>query len=77
MSQGSGFIVRSDGLIITNAHVVASGDFLKVTMSDGKEYEGTIVAVDQVTDLAAVKINAVSLALMVMITSQYCTRHLK
>ena len=58
-SKGSGFIVRPDGLILTNAHVVREGGEIIVKMKNGKEYIGTVHAVDQVSDLATIKINEV------------------
>ncbi|KAK3095836.1 hypothetical protein FSP39_019759 [Pinctada imbricata] len=70
VSNGSGFIVDSDGLILTNAHVVANGGHIKVSMSDGSIHEGKVVAVDQVTDLATVKINATNLPVLKLGKSQ-------
>ncbi len=57
---GSGFIVRSDGYVITNRHVVADGadSTYTVTMSNGKEYGAVLIGVDQVLDLALLKIPA-------------------
>ncbi len=54
---GSGFILSDNGRIITNAHVVADTDIVQVTLKDGRSVEGKVVGVDQVTDVAAVKIN--------------------
>ena len=58
-SHGSGFIVRPDGLILTNAHVVNRQDTVSVKLQDGRICEGKVQAVDNVTDLATVKINEV------------------
>ncbi|MBD2578339.1 HhoA/HhoB/HtrA family serine endopeptidase [Oscillatoria sp. FACHB-1406] len=55
---GSGFILNSDGRLITNAHVVEGADRVVVTLKDGRELEGRVVGVDDVTDVAAVKIDA-------------------
>ena len=56
---GSGFIVRSDGLIVTNKHVVVSQTATyTVEMASGKKYSAQVVARDPVVDLALVKINA-------------------
>jgi S1-C subfamily serine protease len=60
VSNGSGFIVRSDGLILTNAHVVGNNSTVRVQLHDGQSYEGKVQAVDPVTDLATVRISAVS-----------------
>ena len=61
-SGGSGFIVRSDGLIVTNKHVVSS-DTAKYTvkLSTGKSYDAVVQARDPGMDLAVIKINATGL----------------
>lgn len=56
---GSGFIVRSDGLILTNAHVVQRSRRVRVQMYDGKLYDGEVEYFDITSDLATVKIKAV------------------
>ncbi len=56
--QGSGFIIDGDGSLLTNAHVVDQADRVVVTLKDGREFEGTVLGADTVTDLALVKINA-------------------
>jgi S1-C subfamily serine protease len=58
---GSGFIISSDGRLITNAHVVEGTERVKVTLKDGQTYEGEVLGTDPVTDIAAVKINAIDL----------------
>jgi S1-C subfamily serine protease len=55
---GSGFILSPDGRLLTNAHVVAEASTVQVTLKDGRTYEGKVVGVDTVTDVAVVKINA-------------------
>ncbi len=55
--QGSGFIIDSDGLILTNAHVVSDADRVTVTLKDGRTFEGEVRGTDAVTDLAVVKID--------------------
>lgn len=55
---GSGFILSSDGRLLTNAHVVADTDTVQVTLKDGRSFEGKVIGVDDVTDVAVVKINA-------------------
>lgn len=55
--QGSGFIIESDGLLLTNAHVVNRADRVTVTLKDGREFDGRVLGADEVTDLAVVKIS--------------------
>ncbi|MCA9772921.1 MAG: DegQ family serine endoprotease [Myxococcales bacterium] len=57
-SLGSGFIVSTDGYIITNNHVVERADEIKVVLNDKQEFEGKVVGTDPKTDLALVKIEA-------------------
>lgn len=56
--QGSGFIVDSNGVVLTNAHVVDKADKVTVTLNDGRRYTGEVKGKDEVTDLAVVKIDA-------------------
>ncbi|MCX6779348.1 MAG: trypsin-like peptidase domain-containing protein, partial [Candidatus Magasanikbacteria bacterium] len=59
---GSGFIVRSNGLIITNKHVVSDSDsYLTVVLNDGKRYPAIVLAKDQFSDIALIKIEAKNL----------------
>lgn len=58
---GSGFIVSSDGLILTNAHVVEGSDRVTVTLKEGQTYEGQVLGTDSLTDVAVIKIEAVEL----------------
>ena len=67
---GSGFIVTQDGHIITNAHVVAGADTVTVTLKDGREFEGKVVGVDRVTDVAAIKIAATTLPTVTLGSSE-------
>jgi len=53
---GSGFIIDASGLIMTNYHVVQGSDQLTVTLQDGTELPGTVVATDQTHDLAVVNV---------------------
>jgi S1-C subfamily serine protease len=55
---GSGFILNKNGLILTNAHVVDKADKVTVRLKDGRTFEGKVQGIDEVTDLAVVKINA-------------------
>ena len=56
-SQGSGFVISPDGLIVTNAHVVESADWIQVRLFDGRRYPGTVIGRDNRVDLALVKIS--------------------
>lgn len=56
-SLGSGVIVRGNGIIITNAHVVKGADELKVVLNDRREFEAEVVAQDEETDLAVLRID--------------------
>jgi serine protease Do len=57
-SAGSGFIVSSDGYIVTNAHVVDSADEVKVRLTDRREFIAKVVGTDKRTDVAVIKIDA-------------------
>ena len=56
--QGSGFILTSDGFIMTNAHVVDGADEVLVTLTDKREFKAKIVGADKRSDVAVVKIEA-------------------
>lgn len=58
---GSGFILSSDGMIMTNHHVVEGADELIVTLADKREFKAKVVGSDQRTDVAVVKIEAAGL----------------
>ncbi|MDJ0618261.1 MAG: HhoA/HhoB/HtrA family serine endopeptidase [Calothrix sp. MO_192.B10] len=58
---GSGVIFDRSGLVLTNAHVVDKADRVKVRLKDGRTVDGQVKGVDEVTDLAVVKINASNL----------------
>ncbi|KMK67448.1 Do family serine endopeptidase [Puniceibacterium sp. IMCC21224] len=55
---GSGFIVSTDGLIVTNNHVVQDAAEVSVKLADGTRYDATVIGTDPMTDLALIKINA-------------------
>jgi len=57
-SAGSGFIVSSDGYIVTNAHVVDSADEVRVRLTDRREFIAKVVGADKRTDVAVIKIDA-------------------
>ncbi len=54
---GSGVIVSKDGYILTNHHVVAGAEKLKVRLADGRELDGKVVGSDELTDIAVVKVD--------------------
>jgi serine protease Do len=66
---GSGVIVRSDGLILTNNHVVKGADDIRVTLSDKREFKAKVLGTDARTDLAVLKIDATGLTALPLGTS--------
>src|SRR4029077_11019787 len=54
---GSGFIIRADGVVLTNNHVVENAKEITVILSDGRELTGQVLGRDPKTDLAVVKID--------------------
>lgn len=63
---GSGFIISSDGQILTNAHVVNGADKVSVVLKDGRTLEGKVLGEDPVTDVAVVKIEATDLPVVTL-----------
>ncbi len=61
---GSGFIISSDGLILTNAHVVEGADELRIRLTDNREFSGKVLGLDKKTDIAVVKIEAKNLPVL-------------
>jgi serine protease Do len=61
IGSGSGLIIRADGYILTNNHVIQSADDIMVTLSDKRKFKGKVVGRDAFTDLALVKIEAKNL----------------
>lgn len=57
VASGSGFIVSEDGLIVTNAHVVANKHRVKVELKSGATYDAKIKDVDEKADIALIKID--------------------
>jgi serine protease Do len=55
---GSGFVIRSDGVIVTNAHVVAGASRVSVALRDGTSYAARVLGADETNDLAVLKIDA-------------------
>lgn len=58
---GTGFIIRPDGVIVTNAHVVAGATQVSVMMRDGKTFPAKVLGADETNDLAVIKIDATGL----------------
>jgi serine protease Do len=59
--QGSGFIISSDGVILTNAHVVHNAETVTVKLTDHREYTAKVLGSDSRTDIAVIKIDAKNL----------------
>ncbi len=57
-SEGSGFLIRADGYVITNHHVVADTEKITVRLRDGRSFPGEVWGVDDKTDIAIVRIKA-------------------
>lgn len=68
--SGSGVVIRQDGYILTNNHVVGQADEIKVTLNDKREFQGKVVGRDSFTDLALVKIDATGLPIAQLGTSK-------
>jgi serine protease Do len=66
---GSGVIASPDGFILTNNHVVAGADTIRIGLSDGREFTARVVGWDEATDLAVVKIDATDLPAVVFADS--------
>lgn len=56
--MGSGFVIGADGLILTNAHVVAHADEVSVRLADNREFKAKVLGSDKMTDVAVIKIDA-------------------
>jgi serine protease Do len=67
---GSGFVIRADGLIVTNRHVIAGARTVRVRLSNGRELPAKIVGADAVTDIALLKVSAVNLPVLRLGASQ-------
>ncbi|MEF8707709.1 MAG: DegQ family serine endoprotease [Candidatus Accumulibacter propinquus] len=62
--MGSGFIVSPDGVILTNAHVVADADEVTVKLTDKREFKAKVVGLDKLTDVAVLRIDAGNLPVL-------------
>ena len=65
-SLGSGFIINTEGYILTNAHVVDRADKITVRLTDKREFKATVVGADKRTDVALLKIEASGLPQVVL-----------
>ena len=61
LGQGSGFIISTDGYVITNAHVVEDADEVNITLTDKREFKAKVIGTDERTDVAVLKINTTGL----------------
>jgi serine protease Do len=61
---GSGFIINSDGYILTNTHVVANADEVTVRLTDRREFPAKVIGADERTDVAVIKINGTNLPIV-------------
>ncbi len=60
-SLGSGVLISKEGIVLTNEHVVRGAETIKVTLPDGRRFDGKLLGTDPQTDLAAVKISGSNL----------------
>jgi serine protease Do len=59
--SGSGFVIRADGYIVTNNHVVADADRITVVLGDNRQMQATVVGRDPNTDIAVIRVQATEL----------------
>jgi S1-C subfamily serine protease len=69
-ATGSGVLFRDDGMLLTSAHVVDDADTIKVRLADGRRFDGTLIGVDKLTDVAVVDIDADDLTVAVLGTAK-------
>ena len=65
-SAGSGVIVRSDGIVVTNNHVIANAQQIRVVLNDRREFPATVLLADERSDIAVLKLDDVNEALPVL-----------
>jgi serine protease Do len=63
-STGSGFVIESTGLIVTNAHVVEQAEWIQVRLADGRRFGGRTIGLDTRVDLALIRIEATDLPVL-------------
>ena len=59
--SGSGVIIRANGIIVTNAHVVGNARAVEIRTADGRTFQGTVLGRDAAVDIAIVRVNASNL----------------
>jgi len=64
--SGSGVIIREDGYIVTNNHVVDGATSIKVTLNNNQQYDATVIGTDPATDVAIIKVDATGLPVIEM-----------
>lgn len=57
-SEGSGFVIRADGMILTNNHVIAGAQKMTVKLKDGRQFAARLIGADAMTDIGVLKIEA-------------------
>jgi serine protease Do len=67
---GSGFVIRSNGLIVTNRHVITDARSVRVRLSDGRELPAKIIGADAITDIALLKVSSGNLPALRLGSSQ-------
>ena len=67
---GTGFVLREDGVLVTNNHVVRGAGDIRVRMADGREFDATVVGADPETDVAVLRIDAKGLAAAKLVESK-------
>ena len=63
LSLGSGFIITSSGIVVTNNHVIQNADEIMVTLNDGREFTATLRGRDELTDLAVLQMQGLTVKL--------------
>ena len=63
-SEGSGFVIRSDGYILTNYHVIDGADRIQVKLKDGRVLTAKVIGTDDRTDIAVIKVEATNLPIV-------------
>jgi S1-C subfamily serine protease len=69
VGTGSGVIIKADGYIVTNNHVIDNADEIEVTLHDNRTFKASVIVIDASTDLALLKIEATDLSFMPLANS--------